>query len=151
MSTEPKPSRSLGRRITTKVILAVLLFAATRVFVLYGGHHGRQLAALFEKNPPIAITGRSGILSDYVIAVQNLSSQRMVGHFHISNPSGESMTMRFSIAPNGEKEMGRLELNDWPPSKGDSGWIEFDGWARVLKFTLSSEGYTYDFGLPPVD
>ena len=68
---------------------------------------------------------------------------------HIEKPDGKrAKSPRFSLEPNGEKEIGRLEL-DLRPDAGDSGWIEVEGWTRVLKFTLSSNGYTHDFGLPP--
>lgn len=151
MSTETKPSRSLGRRITTMVILVILLFVWALVYVKFTPH-GRRIAGLVEKNPPIAVTVRSGFLSDNVLQVYNLSAQRLMIVAHIEKQDGKRLkSPRFSIEPNGEKELGRLELGDLCPVAGDSGWIEVDGWIRVLKFSLSSNGYTHGFEVPPGD
>jgi hypothetical protein len=156
MSTESKPSRSPGRRITTKVILLILLFASICLYVKSAKYlplpFREQIVGLVAKAPPISIAVRSGFLSDCVIQIYNLSDKRLMMTVNVEKSNGNrSKSPRFSIEPNGEKELGRLELGEWAPGNGDSGWIEVDGWTRVLKFSLSSDGYTHSFGLPPRD
>lgn len=136
------------------MILLALLFASIWVYVKSAKYlplpYREQIVGLVAKDPPISISVRSGFLSDHVIQVFNLSDKRLMLAIHIEKLSGEG-SMRFSIEPNGKVELGRLELNDLVPGNGDSGWIEVDGWSKVLKFSLSSDGYTHSFGLPPVD
>ena len=156
MSTESKPSRSHGRQITTKVIILVLLFASMWFYVKSAKYlplpYREQIWGLIAKDPPISIAVRSGILSDNVLQVYNMSDKRLMLAIHIEKRSGKrKQGMRFSIEPNGKVELGRLELGDSAPGNWDSGWIEVDGWTLVLKFSLSSGGYTRSFGLPPVD
>ena len=70
-----------------------------------------QIWGLIAKDPPISIAVRSGILSDNVLQVYNLSDKRLMLAIHIDKRSGKR-GMRFSIEPNGKVELGRLELVD---------------------------------------
>lgn len=97
-------------------------------------------------NPPITISVRTGILSDWVLCVSNDSLSRPL-HINVKFRKGkkESSLRGRVINPGEAVEFGALEMVDWRPQKGDTALICVAGYARGVRVVMGDDGYSADF------
>lgn len=91
-------------------------------------------------DPPISITIRTSLLTGYVLQLHNTSSVQHVYNVHVKNEAkGQEMNSSFGIPPNGEQEVGILEM-DWAFEAGEKGCVSVDGYAKKCYFEILPSG-----------
>lgn len=99
-------------------------------------------------DPPISITMRASLLTGAVLQLHNTSPARHVYNVHVKNESkGQEMNSSFGIPPNGEQEVGILEM-DWAFEAGEKGCVSVDGYTKKCYFEILPDGrYKTWYGL----
>ena len=93
-------------------------------------------------DPPVALTMRHGVLSDYVLQVSNLSAKEgLEVYVYIENGNASARSGNIVIPANGRQEFGRLEMVDWKFKVGDHGYVHPVKYEKKLFFEFSNEGY----------
>ena len=107
------------------------------------------------KNPPITITFRQGVLSKYVMQVNNLSTSEGVEvYVYVANESISTRSGNVVVPANSAKEFGALEIN-WDFKAGDKGFVCPVKYGKKLFFAFDESGkfkkwFGYD-DIPEVD
>lgn len=139
-----------------KELKEAIAFCAVGVAALFvfcwfktGVAPGKFLNALLSR-PPVAITARKGVLSDYVIQVHNNSCERIRVHLEIyqwkifRNSDFIDNSGIYAIDPGKTKDFGVMEFrHGWKPKFGDEGIVHVEGFLRKATFLLLP-GYTSD-------
>ncbi len=74
-------------------------------------------------DPPLAITFRSGVLSQYVMQVSNLSADKGIEvYVYVASADNSVRSGNVVVPANGVKEFGALEI-DWKFKPGDQGFV----------------------------
>lgn len=109
---------------------------------------GRTIIGRVYPDPPISITMRASLLTGAVLQLHNTSSVRHVYNVHVKNESkGQEMNAAFGIPPNGEQEVGILEM-DWAFEAGENGYVSVDGYTKKCYFEILPSGqYKTWYGL----
>jgi hypothetical protein len=109
---------------------------------------GQAIIGGVYPDPPISITMRVSLLTGYVLQLHNTSSVRHVYHVHVKNEAkGQEKNSSFGIPPNGEQEVGILEM-DWTFEAGEKGCVSVDGYAKKCYFKILPSGkYNTWYGL----
>lgn len=123
--------------IVCKMLIPLFLV----VFIAWW-HNGDNLIA----NPPITITVRRGVLSDWVLCVSNDSPSRTL-HLSVKFKSGaKESSLRGRLLRSGETaEFGALEMVDWRPKNGDTALVRVAGYARGVRVVMGDDAYSADF------
>ena len=108
-----------------------------------------------QSDPPVTITFRSGVLSDFVLQISNMSSQKSLEvYLYVADDTHSVRSGNFILHPNTTKEFGALEM-DWHFKRGDHGFVSVGGMEKKLFFRVAKNGeYRTWFGMddiPEVD
>lgn len=91
------------------------------------------------KDPPVAVTFRSGVLSSRVMQVSNLSTgEGMEVYVYVASAENSVRSGNTVIPANTTKEFGRLEL-DWDFKPGDQGFVNPVKSGKKLFFMIESD------------
>lgn len=110
------------------------------------GFLGALLFCFFSlaTQPPIAIASRSGLLSDKVLYVKNLSSaEDLYATIRFHNKRWTLGDKSIVIPANDEISLGALELGGYRPTVGDLGVIKIKGYSQRCHFELGEDGPVY--------
>ena len=103
--------------------------------------------------PPLSVSVRAGMLSDYVVQVRNESDSTKHVRVFIYNGYGYSSIVGSHVKPQTTEDFGYLEFeNDWKPKAGDKGFVLVSGYNVLLYFTLLEDAKYetgFRFVLPP--
>ena len=101
---------------------------------------GRAIIGRVYPDPPISITMRASLLTGAVLQLHNTSPVRHVCTVHVENkPNGKQRSESFGIPPNGEQEVGILEM-DWAFEAGENGYVSVDGYTKKCYFEILPDG-----------
>ena len=121
--------------IVTICLLGALLFYALKVKL-----------AQNEPPPPIATETRSGLLSDKVLYIKNLSSDKdLVVTIRLKNERWTLGDKLIVIPANDKVSLGALELNGYKLTVGDRGVITVQGYSKKYLFELGEDGPSYEW------
>lgn len=106
-------------------------------------------------DPPIAVTFRTGVLSDFVLQASNMSADKSLEiYLYVADETHSVRSGNVILHPNTTKEFGTLEI-DWSFKPGDKGFVSARGIAQKLFFTVTDQRqYRTWFGfddIPEVD
>ncbi len=100
----------------------------------------RAIIGRVYPDPPISITMRASLLTGAVLQLHNTSPVRHVCTVHVENkPNGKQRSASFGITPNGEQEVGILEM-DWAFEAGENGYVSVDGYTKKCYFEILPDG-----------
>ena len=108
-----------------------------------------------EKDPPVALTFRNGVLSKQVMQVNNLSTAEGVEvYVYVANTESSTRSGNMVVPANSAKEVGALEIK-WDFKAGDRGFVWPVRFGKKLFFELlPNNQYRTWFGhddIPEVD
>ena len=146
-----KQSRQVSSII--RKISMMILYCCVMMTVMFSGGNAsgsvgervRRIATDLLPNPPIALNVRSGVLSDWVLRVRNISTDKgiKVRVFFDKQQCATSL----ALMPGEIGEVGMLELN-YGPRNGDRGTITVEGYSKKLYFELANDSkYRTWYGL----
>ena len=100
-----------------------------------------------EPPPPIATASRSGLLSDKVLIIKNLSSTEDLYVTIRFNDVRWTLGDKSIVIPANDKvSLGALELGGYKPTVGDRGVIKVRGYSKKYIFELNEDGPAYEWG-----
>ena len=106
-----------------------------------------QVSKANATRPPIATASRSGLLSDKVLYVKNLSSaEDLYATIRFKNKRWTLGDKSIVIPANDEVSLGALELGGYKPTVGDQGVIKVKGYSPRYHFELGEDGPVYLWG-----
>ena len=89
-----------------------------------------------EKDPPVALTFRNGVLSEQVMQVNNLSTAEGVEvYVYVANAESSARSGNMVVPANSAKEVGALEIK-WDFKPGDRGFVWPVRFGKKLFFEL---------------
>ena len=92
-----------------------------------------------QKEPPLTVTWRGGVLSDHVLQVCNLSAaEGLEIYVYVRNSSNSVRSGNVVVPANSSREFGKLELQ-WDFKPGDEGFVSAVKYPRKLCFTLNAD------------
>ena len=91
----------------------------------------------WPKHPPVFVSYRQGLLSDGVLVVRNTSDKIIKGEVVLFKANGdEGRTFPVCFGPGEMQEFGALQVDEFAPSVGSHGYIQFDGYLLAECFKL---------------
>jgi hypothetical protein len=113
-----------------------LVFVAVMMLAVLGCDN--EIKAL--KDPPLALTFRSGLLSKLVMQINNLSTSEGVEvYVYVADAEKSVRSGNVVVPANGKKEFGALEIA-WDFKAGDRGFVNAVGCGRKIFFKISENG-----------
>lgn len=99
-------------------------------------------------DPPMSVTLRQGVLSQWVLQVNNMSSEKALEiKVYARDDQASTGSGNVFLPANQAKEFGALEMN-WKFKAGDKGFVEAVGYERKLFFEILKKGqYRKWFGV----
>ena len=109
----------------------------------------------FISDPPVAVTLRGGVMSQYVLQVSNLTAREGIEvYIYAASNSDSARSGNIVIPANSAKEFGVLEMG-WRFKAGDRGFVAVRKYSKKLYFEIFNDGrYKTWFGfndIPEVD
>lgn len=125
-------------------------FAALGVFAVVLGCDSD-----FLSDPSIAVTFRQGMLSDYVLQVNNMTTTKPLEvYVYAANETSSTRSGNIVVPANSTKEFGALEM-PWKFREGDRGFVAAVKHSKKLFFSIEKDGqYKTWFGyneIPEID
>ena len=113
-----------------------LVFVAVMMLVALGCDS--EIKAL--KDPPLALTFRSGLLSKIVMQINNLSTSEGVEvYVYVADAEKSVRSGNVVVPANEKKEFGALEIA-WNFKAGDRGFVNAVGYGRKIFFKIGENG-----------
>lgn len=101
------------------------------------------------KKPPVFVEFRTGLLSDGVLVVQNMSDKPLAGTIAFFKPNdSKGKGFALLLKPGERREFGALQVGDYAPAVGSHGYIDIDGYIFVRQFELVNKGSFSESSLP---